>query len=166
MNWKLASLTSATLAFTVLAYAQENPAELEGYRTDTYRAAVPATLTGARVLSTEEAEAIWRTRSGIFIDVLPRPPPTALFHLLLDHAAKGEQTLLDRSWYFADELDHTPSVLENPRFPHQMVAQFIYLGLVRRGRILQGLQRQRIGANSVRGFAMLARYSFKPIHHR
>jgi hypothetical protein len=74
MNWKLASLMSATLAFTVLAYAQENPAELEGYRTDTYRAAVPATLTGARVLSTEEAEAIWRTRSGIFIDVLPRPP--------------------------------------------------------------------------------------------
>ena len=77
MNWKLASLMSATLAFTVLAYAQENPAELEGYRTDTYRAAVPATLTGARVLSTEEAEAIWRTRSGIFIDVLPRPPKPA-----------------------------------------------------------------------------------------
>jgi PQQ-dependent catabolism-associated CXXCW motif protein len=74
MNWKLASLMSATLAFTVLAYAQENPAEPEGYRTDNYRAAVPATLAGARVLSTEEAEVIWRTRSGIFIDVLPRPP--------------------------------------------------------------------------------------------
>jgi hypothetical protein len=43
MNWKLASLMSATLA-------------------------------DARVLSTEEAEAIWRKGLGIFIDVLPRPP--------------------------------------------------------------------------------------------
>jgi len=41
---------------------------------DNYRAPVPATLAGARVLTTGQAEAIWRSSSGTFIDVLPRPP--------------------------------------------------------------------------------------------
>ena len=35
---------------------------------------VPETLAGARVLTTAEAEAIWRAKSGVFIDVLPRAP--------------------------------------------------------------------------------------------
>ena len=74
MTWKLAGLISATLALTALAYAQQNPPEPEGYRTDNYRAPVPATLAGVRVLATEEAEAIWRSGAGVFIDVLPRPP--------------------------------------------------------------------------------------------
>jgi PQQ-dependent catabolism-associated CXXCW motif protein len=56
------------------AHAQNGVVEPEGYRTDNYRSPVPATLSGARVLSTEEAEAIWRNKSGAFIDVLPRPP--------------------------------------------------------------------------------------------
>jgi PQQ-dependent catabolism-associated CXXCW motif protein len=77
MRWTLASLVTATLALAVLARAQQNPPEPEGYRMDNYRAPVPATLAGARVLSTEEAEAIWRSRSGVFIDVLPRPPKPA-----------------------------------------------------------------------------------------
>jgi PQQ-dependent catabolism-associated CXXCW motif protein len=74
MTRKVASLITATLALTLLAYAQENPPEPEGYRTDNYRAPVPATLVGVRVLATEEAEAIWRSGAGVFIDVLPRPP--------------------------------------------------------------------------------------------
>ena len=37
----------------------------------------PTRLAGARVLSTAEAEAIWRARTGVFIDVLPRPPKPA-----------------------------------------------------------------------------------------
>jgi PQQ-dependent catabolism-associated CXXCW motif protein len=74
MTWKLAGLISATLALTALAHAQQNPPEPEGYRTDNYRAPVPATLAGVRVLATEEAEAIWRSGAGVFIDVLPRPP--------------------------------------------------------------------------------------------
>ncbi|WP_128927007.1 PQQ-dependent catabolism-associated CXXCW motif protein [Bradyrhizobium guangxiense] len=62
-------------AFAVPAFAQQQePFEPEGYRTDNYRAPVPATLAGARVLATSEAEAIWRARSGAFVDVLPRPP--------------------------------------------------------------------------------------------
>jgi PQQ-dependent catabolism-associated CXXCW motif protein len=74
MKPKCASLILATLAFVISAHAQENAPEPEGYRTDNYRAAVPATLAGARVLATGEAEAIWRAGAGVFIDVLPRPP--------------------------------------------------------------------------------------------
>jgi len=74
MMWKLASLITVALALVVPAHAQENAPEPEGYRTDNYRAPVPATLAGARVLSTAEAEAIWRDKTAVFIDVLPRPP--------------------------------------------------------------------------------------------
>ena len=56
------------------AHAQDSVAEPDGYRTDNYRTPVPATLAGARVLTTEQAEAIWRAKTGAFIDVLPRPP--------------------------------------------------------------------------------------------
>ena len=48
--------------------------EPEGYRLDNYRAPVPATLHGAKVIGTDEAEAIWRSHSACFVDVLPRPP--------------------------------------------------------------------------------------------
>ncbi|AWL94750.1 MULTISPECIES: PQQ-dependent catabolism-associated CXXCW motif protein [Bradyrhizobium] len=68
-----AALVVAALAVPGSAQQQE-PFEPEGYRADNYRAPVPATLAGARVLNTVEAEAIWRARSGAFVDVLPRPP--------------------------------------------------------------------------------------------
>jgi PQQ-dependent catabolism-associated CXXCW motif protein len=72
--WKLASLIAAMLAVTLPGYAQESVSEPEGYRTDNYRAPVPATLAGARVLTTVEAETVWRAGAAVFIDVLPRPP--------------------------------------------------------------------------------------------
>ena len=68
-----AALLIAALA-TGAGAQEKEPFEPEGYRTDNYRAPVPATLEGARVLTTEEAEAIWRDKRGAFIDVLPRPP--------------------------------------------------------------------------------------------
>src|SRR5260370_42267475 len=78
MMSKLAGLIAATLVFTfalvLTAQAQENAPEPEGYRADNYRAPVPATLAGARVLATGEAEAIWRAGAGVFIDVLPHAP--------------------------------------------------------------------------------------------
>jgi PQQ-dependent catabolism-associated CXXCW motif protein len=74
MMWKLAGLVIATLALVLPACAQDNAREPEGYRTDNYRAPVPAALAGARVLATAEAEAIWRAGAGVFIDVLPHPP--------------------------------------------------------------------------------------------
>jgi PQQ-dependent catabolism-associated CXXCW motif protein len=69
------------VAFVILAFAaaaplhgQEKPPEPDGYRNENYRTPVPATLAGVRVLTTADAEAIWREKSGVFIDVLPRPP--------------------------------------------------------------------------------------------
>jgi PQQ-dependent catabolism-associated CXXCW motif protein len=72
MTSKLACALVAALAST--AFAQQDVAEPGDYRMDNYRAPVPATLTGAKVLTTFEAEAIWHAKTGAFIDVLPRPP--------------------------------------------------------------------------------------------
>src|SRR3954464_9395281 len=77
MMRKLAGLTLAALAFAAPAPAQDSIPEPDGYRMEDYRAPVPATLAGARVLSTAEAEAIWRNKSGVFIDVMPRAPKPA-----------------------------------------------------------------------------------------
>ncbi|HEY0332053.1 MAG TPA: PQQ-dependent catabolism-associated CXXCW motif protein [Rhodopseudomonas sp.] len=57
--------------------AQAAVAEPSGYRTEDYRAAVPATLQGARVLSTREVEALWRAGEAAFIDAMPQPPKPA-----------------------------------------------------------------------------------------
>lgn len=72
-----------TLAFAVsaatLAYAEDaSPPEPFAYRSENYRAPVPRTLKGARVVTTTEAEALWRRRAAAFIDVLPRPPKPKL----------------------------------------------------------------------------------------
>ena len=61
-------------AAAVPLHAQEKPAEPDGYRNENYRNPVPASLAGARVLATSDAETIWREKTGVFIDVLPRPP--------------------------------------------------------------------------------------------
>lgn len=74
MKRKLAGFVVATLVFMVPVDAQLNAPEPDEYRADNYRAPVPATLKGARVLTTAEAETMWRAGSGVFIDVLPRPP--------------------------------------------------------------------------------------------
>src|SRR3954452_8339526 len=74
MMWRLAGAVIAALAMAALARAQEDVAEPHEYRTDQYRAPVPATLQGARVLTTGQAEAIWLPGDAAFIDVLPRPP--------------------------------------------------------------------------------------------
>jgi PQQ-dependent catabolism-associated CXXCW motif protein len=70
-------LILAVVALTVAVHAEELVPEPNGYRTQDYRAPVPDTLAGARVLSTADAEAIWRAKTGVFIDVLPRPPKPA-----------------------------------------------------------------------------------------
>ena len=57
--------------------AQAGAAEIsepEGYRLEDYRAPTPATLRGAKVIHTGEAERIWRSREASFVDVMPRPP--------------------------------------------------------------------------------------------
>jgi PQQ-dependent catabolism-associated CXXCW motif protein len=73
----VASVMFAIVVSSTAARAEPLVPEPEGYRTDDYRAPVPETLAGGRVITTTEAEAIWRTKSGVFIDVLPRPPKPA-----------------------------------------------------------------------------------------
>ena len=70
----LACALVATFVLAAHALAQPNVPEPDGYRMDNYRTAVPATLAGVRVVTTAEAEAIWRAGKGVFIDVLPRAP--------------------------------------------------------------------------------------------
>jgi len=70
----VASVVLAIIALSAAARAEPLVPEPDGYRTGDYRAPVPETLAGGRVLTTAEAEAIWRAKSGVFIDVLPRPP--------------------------------------------------------------------------------------------
>jgi PQQ-dependent catabolism-associated CXXCW motif protein len=62
----ITTIVSAALPATV-----EEPAS---FRMEKYSAPVPATLKGARVLSTPEAEELWRAGKSLFVDVLPRPP--------------------------------------------------------------------------------------------
>lgn len=74
MMWRLGCAVVATFALVAEAHTQQDVPEPDGYRTEDYRALVPATLSGARVLTTADAEAIWRDKGGVFIDVLPRAP--------------------------------------------------------------------------------------------
>lgn len=48
------------------------PPEPAGYRMDGYRAPTPLTLTGAKTIDTAEAEALWRGKAALFLDVMPR----------------------------------------------------------------------------------------------
>ncbi len=54
-------------------------AEPAGYRMDGYKAPVPETLQGATVVTTKEAEKLWREGSAVFFDVMPHvQKPTGL----------------------------------------------------------------------------------------
>ena len=65
---------AAALLVSAAVRADDLVAEPDSYRTENYRAPVPTTLAGGRVLSTQDTETIWRAKSAAFIDVLPRPP--------------------------------------------------------------------------------------------
>ena len=64
---------SAVLALVVVASRcdAQAVAEPEHYRTEDYRAPTPSALRGAQVITTAQAEAIWRAKSGVFVDVMP-----------------------------------------------------------------------------------------------
>jgi PQQ-dependent catabolism-associated CXXCW motif protein len=73
--------TALLLATSLLATAQPiwagEVAEPSGYRMDAYRAPVPETLRGAEVVTTAEAELLWREKSTAFFDVMPNTPKPA-----------------------------------------------------------------------------------------
>ncbi|WP_394179245.1 PQQ-dependent catabolism-associated CXXCW motif protein [Yoonia maritima] len=70
-------IRAATLALVLMmplpCFAQ-SVAEPDGYRTEQYRAPVPATLAGGTVVDVDEAYALWMAGDVTFIDVLPRAP--------------------------------------------------------------------------------------------
>ncbi len=78
------TLRAAVVGFCALALAGAaaqaepqtgvRPAEPDGYRMENYRAPVPATLSGARVVDTEAAFRLWTDKAAVFVDALPRPP--------------------------------------------------------------------------------------------
>ncbi len=62
MIGRVAGVMIGFMALTNPAPADELVPEPEGYRTEDYRAPVPDTLAGARVISTSEAAEIWRKK--------------------------------------------------------------------------------------------------------
>jgi len=69
-----AALATAFLVWVAAAAAQtETVPEPPDYRTDDYRAPVPATVAGGRAIATDEAERLWREKRAVFVDVLPAP---------------------------------------------------------------------------------------------
>jgi PQQ-dependent catabolism-associated CXXCW motif protein len=73
-RWALAGALGAALIASFPAAAGDAPPEPDSYRLSDYRAPTPATLKGARVLTTEEAATMWRAADAAFIDVLPQAP--------------------------------------------------------------------------------------------
>ena len=74
MGARFAIFMMCAAFISITAFANDSPPEPESYRMENYRSPTPATLKGARVLSTEEAHDIWRQGAAAFIDVLPQAP--------------------------------------------------------------------------------------------
>ena len=72
--WALVGTLGVVLISSFAAGAGDAPPEPDTYRESDYRAPTPLTLKGARVLTTDEAEAMWRAGGAAFIDVLPQAP--------------------------------------------------------------------------------------------
>ena len=72
--WALISALGFTLVASFAAAAADAPPEPDSYRQSDYRAPTPASLKGGRVLTTDEAAAMWRAGDAAFIDVLPQAP--------------------------------------------------------------------------------------------
>jgi PQQ-dependent catabolism-associated CXXCW motif protein len=64
-------------AVPLAAIGEGAPPEPDSYRMEEYRTPTPATLKGARVLTTEEAHELWQEGTAAFIDVLPQAPRPA-----------------------------------------------------------------------------------------
>ena len=79
MRQPFAAIAVCLIAFVPRAAAGQSPAvpEPDGYRMEDYRAPTPATLKGARVLTTRDAADLWRAGGAVFIDVMPQPPRPA-----------------------------------------------------------------------------------------
>jgi len=85
------------VALAVSAFSQNGVPEPSGYRMQDYSGPTPASLAGARVLTTREAEELWKGRAA-FVDVLPHPPrPTNLPPGTIWHE-KPHMNILGSTW--------------------------------------------------------------------
>jgi PQQ-dependent catabolism-associated CXXCW motif protein len=64
-------LGAAVLAGTSARCEEQATPEPERYRNEDYRAPTPSTLRGARVITTAQAEVLWRAGTAVFVDVMP-----------------------------------------------------------------------------------------------
>ena len=74
---RFARCALVALLWMPMSVSGQDTSEPDGYRTEDYRAPTPATLKGARVVTTAEAEQIWKAGGAIFIDVMPHAPRPA-----------------------------------------------------------------------------------------
>lgn len=77
--WSKAAVSVLAAGFLSAAAAawSAEVSEPAGYRMEDYKAPVPATLRGATVVTTAEAEALWRGKRAVFLDVMPHTPKPA-----------------------------------------------------------------------------------------
>ena len=72
MNWRLAAASFLVALGTGTPVRPNSVPEPEGFRGEPYRAPVPATLTGARVIDAAEAIRLHAEGAAVFLDILPR----------------------------------------------------------------------------------------------
>src|SRR5262249_15868570 len=76
---RFVSCALVILFWAPFSASSQDVSEPEGYRTEDYRAPTLNALKGVRVVTTAEAEQIWKAGGAIFLDVLPYAPrPTNL----------------------------------------------------------------------------------------
>ena len=68
---------SLVFAWSPVHAEEASPPEPQSYRMQDYRAPTPATLSGARGLTTAQAAELWRSGSAVFIDVVAQAPRPA-----------------------------------------------------------------------------------------
>lgn len=71
---KILVAVSLLTVSSAASQAEEFAPEPDGFRTENYKASVPATVAGARVVSTDEAIRLWEAKEALFVDVLPHDP--------------------------------------------------------------------------------------------
>jgi PQQ-dependent catabolism-associated CXXCW motif protein len=59
------------------ACEDQRSVEPDAYRNENYRSPTPASLRGARVISTAEAQVLWQAGTAAFVDVMPHIPRPA-----------------------------------------------------------------------------------------